>query len=161
MYEKKRVKKDFPLKSMKFGQFNKLLKANEGLLKVSLGENQNSKNMIALLRELQILFKPYAKMNANEVLEVLNKSFSEKNGKKVPKPKLTEKNICQIPFEELKSFVSLESWSKNELLIIANKRMGMPIGTLKKMKKEIVRNKILNEIENTIKFETIKNTAAQ
>jgi len=74
---------------------------------------------------------------------------------------LSETNVELIPLGKLKNLVTHENITKKDLLLIAEKRMRIPIGTLKNMKKELIRDRILSEIENIEKFDTIRKKAAE
>lgn len=73
----------------------------------------------------------------------------------------SEARIRRIPLDEIKRTILDKNVGKKDLLFIAQKRLGIPTGTLRKLRRELIQDRILNEIENIEKFDTIEKKAAE
>jgi len=128
-----------------------LLKANEKYLELLGGHEK----LLACLRSLRIALKPYKKSGYQRIIELLKRPPLWQGKDASRKTILTEVEIEQLSLEKLKTLATDEKTSKEELLLLAEKRLGIPTGTLKKMKKELVKQRILITIQNIGKFEAI------
>jgi len=144
-------------KRVKVRELSRILRASERFLDSLTYEN---KNMVLFIRELRMILKPYGDMDGEKFLEMLKELFKNREIKKVS-TKLDEIEIKSLSLDKLKDLVSDKSLSTKELLLIAEKRLGIPTGVLKKMRKELIRSKILNTIQNIEKLDAIKKKASE
>ena len=136
----------------------KILRMSEDFL--SIAPEKAEKDLVRILKNLRNVLKPYEKLEASEFLGILKNLL--KNREKIKVAALFgEQDIEKVSLENVKSLIKREDLETKELLFIANKRLEMPIGVLKKMKKELIKQKILNTIENIDKLDTIQKMASK
>ena len=112
----------------------------------------DKKNLVLFLRKLRQILDPLADAEGEEFLEALRQSLrvSMKLG-----------GVETVTLEKLKDLVSNDAWSTRELLYIAEKRLEIPTGSMKKMKKEVIKSKILSTIQNIQKLDAIQKKASE
>lgn len=136
-------------KSVKVGEFIRILKANEEFLSSLSYEN---KNLVLFIKKLRKILKPLGSLDGEKFLEGLRNSL---------KVSIKLGEIEFTPLDELKNLISEEPLSTKELLYIAEKRLEIPTGMLKKMKKELIKSKILSTIQNIQKLDAIQKKASE
>ena len=135
----------------------RILKASEDFIRsISQGE----KDSILIMKDFRTILKPYEKLDAANFLETLKQLLKDRESVKLS-TMFTETDIKRVPLEELKKLVSTEDLETKDLLFIAEKRLEIPIGVLKKMKKELIKQKILTTIQNIEKLDTIQTMASK
>lgn len=144
-------------KNTKVIEWIKLLTANEQFLD-QIGKHEN---LVTSIRELKTALRPFEKYQYTVILDLLThpEQVIKKSGNKASI--LDGLALEQISLEKLKILSQDGNLSKKELLLLADKTLKMPTGTLKKMKKEMVQQKILNVIQNSEKLDTIGRQAAK
>lgn len=135
----------------------KLLKAVEQFLE-QIGKHEN---LVTSIRELRAALKPFEKCQYKEVLDLLKPGNETKGDLSTKVSILDGLNLEELSLNKLKILALNDSVSKNELLLLADKTLKMPTGTLKRMNKETIRQKILNVIQNSEKLDTIGRQAAK
>ena len=110
-------------------------------------------------KDLRVALQPYERSEYHAVLAVLQRKES-KQVKTINKSILDGLTIENMSLEELKPLITDKRLSKNELLVLAGKALKMPIGSLKKIKKTDIQQKMLNVLQNTKKLETIAKQAS-
>lgn len=144
---------------IKVKELVKLLEANEKYLS-ALGKNEKA---LKIVKDLRTALKPFCNVSYEKMLEILGQSLRkvEEIQKEIPNVLIEGVAVEQIPFNQLKLLLSEEKLDKKQLLLIAEKRLGIPVGNLKKMRKALVLQKILNTIKNIEKLDTIEKKAAE
>lgn len=145
----------FPEKT-KVSDWIKLLKIDEQFVE-QIGKHEN---LAKSLKELRAALKPYEKCQYEKVIDLIKQTRTVEAKLSTKASVLEGINLKELSLDRLKILVANEKLSKNELLLLADKTLKMPIGTLKKLKKEVVRQKILNVIQNSEKLDTIARQAA-
>lgn len=139
--------------------FSKLLKALEGLLKSSSTEKTE---LLYFLIDLRQILKKYGYVQGSQFLEVLTKSLTVFNEEQqISNSVLNTLDVKKLALGKIKEIIFNPQTKKDDLLLIAEKRMGIPKGSLMRFKKELLKDRILSEIENIEKFETIKKQASE
>lgn len=155
MCEKKSEAKE---KSVKTRELLQILRANEEFLR-SISYN---KNLVTFIKELRIALQPCRDLNGEEILQILRQSLKTYGpAKGRDSTLLRETNVELLPLDKIKESISSRDLSTKDLLLIAEKNLGIPSGTLKKMKKELIKQRIIHTIENIEKLDTIKKKAAE
>ncbi len=147
--------------NIKVQDFVNLLQVLEKLYQNSLGKNDE---LASFIRELRTILKKYNGLNGREFLHLLTESLSVyRTTEKKPKKKdLVEyTDIKNISFPELRNLISKESLSKEQLLLIGEKRFGIPKGGYRKLRKEEIRGLIESAIQNSETLDAIKREASR
>jgi hypothetical protein len=147
------------LQNVRVRDLSKLLKVDEELLR-SVGVDRPI--LISFIEDLIKTLKPIENLDGVKFLEMLKQSL--KNYEKLQDSKVTDINVERLGLlhlVELKALISKEELSKSELLVIADKRLGIPVGALKKAKKELIRQRLLTSIDNIQKLDTIRERASK
>ncbi len=132
-----------------------LLETVEKLV-TQIGKNEDLSKSIG---DLIIALKPYERYQYGKVIYLLSQKH-QTSEQLILKPSVLDGlDLETLSFDRLKIIISGEDLSKNELLLLANKTLKMPIGTLKKLKKEIIKQKILSVVQNSEKLDTIARQA--
>jgi len=147
-------------KSVKLREFSRMLKAYEAFLESISYENED---LVLFIKELRGILKPYGNLDGQRVLKALKHSLEGERIRthETSSTLFSEAGIRLVPLDELKSIVMNENISKKDLLFVAQKRMGIPTGSLRNMRRDVIRDRILSEIENIGKFDTIRRKAAE
>jgi len=151
-------KKDEKITKFKINDVIKILKGNENYLKYI---DKNDEDRVIFIKNLQLILRPYKNLDANIILTELENNLIKYKIKKKIKYVLDEKDIENLSYDELKELLITKTLSKNDLLLIADKYIGMPVGNLKTLKKEFIIDRILAMIDNFKKLETIKKKAKE
>lgn len=144
-------------KSVKVRDLIKILKANENFLQSISYKN---KELVLFLKEFRAILKTQENLDGEKFLEIFKMSLKDKNATKVS-TLFSETYIESLPLDKLKDLISNESLRAKDLLFIAERRLGMPTGVLKKMKKDLIKQKILSTIENIEKLDAIQKKASE
>jgi hypothetical protein len=137
--------------------FMRLLKANEAYLKLT----GNNEVLLKSVEDFRIALKPFEKNSFEKIISLMKLSNEPKEKQPVRLKLLDGIDIEQLPLDKLKLLVMDELLGKKELLLLAEKRLGIPIGVLKKTRKSLVKDRILNAIKNIEKFEAIEKKAGE
>lgn len=145
----------------KLSDFIKAIKATEGILKL---ESTGKGSLRLFIKELRTILSPYKNLSGDTFLEILRHSLSEIDSRQLQM--LNERlpiqfDIESIPLEELKDTLSKNTFTKEQLLQIGEKRFSLSKGTLRKSRKEEVLNEILSAIRNIETLDAIKRKAAE
>jgi len=140
----------------KVSEWIKLLKIDEQIVE-QIGKNEN---LAKSLKELMTALKPYEKCQSGIVIDLIKRTHTVQAKLPIKASVLDGMDLRELSLDRLKILVTNEKLSMNELLLLADKTLKMPIGSLKKLKKEVVRQKILNVIQNNEKLDTIARQAA-
>lgn len=136
------------------------LKGIEQILQISPA----NKEQLAFVREFRNILNPYRAVSGSQFLNSLENYLSMNIGKGIEARKRQEKiqiDVEHISFEEIRSLISKNILSKEKLLTIAEKRLGLSKGTLRKMKKEKIHDQIEGAIQNIETLEVIKRKASE
>ena len=144
-------------KKVKVSELIKILRANENFLRSISYENRDS---ILLIREFRTLLKPYGNLDAKKFLEILTRLLKDKRRIRVS-ALLSKTDIERVSLDEVEELVSSENLEAKDLLFIAEKHLEIPTGVLKKMRKELIRQKILATIHNIKKLDAIQKKASE
>ncbi|RKY26988.1 MAG: hypothetical protein DRP61_05040 [Candidatus Omnitrophota bacterium] len=147
--------------SVKVQDFIKTLQILEKLYQNPLGKNPH---IISFIKELRVTLNPYKKLKENEFFDLLKASLStyEKRKIKIERKGTVEYvNVENITFEELRTLLSSKSLSKEQLLLIGEKRLGISKGAHRRLKKEELQNLIESAMENVETLHIIKKKASE
>lgn len=153
-------KKEKTQPEIKLRYLIKILRATEGVLQASSGNEEH----ITFIQELRNILNPYGSLDAKKFLDLLKDFLSTNVKKQTETTKRHEKaqiDVEHISFDELRGLFSRNVLSKRQLLIIAEKRLGLSKGTLQKMRKEDIQHRIESAIQNIETLKAIKRKAAQ
>lgn len=147
-------------KRLKIREVRKLFRACENFLRSTSSKN---KELIIFVNKLGMILKPYEDLDAERVLRSVRNSLGSVISQTEMKHSLlfNEADVKFLSLDKVKKLVTDRDLDKGTLLLIAEKRLGIPVGTLKKMKKSLVQNRILSVIQNIEKLETIGRRAAE
>lgn len=136
------------------------LKANELILNLaSVGSNDPAR----FVKELTTILRPYRDLDGEEFLLLLADSLRTHVPLKI-KNELTASDdikVKSLSFEEIRKMISSGCLTTKSLLSIAEKNLGIPIGTLKKANKKVIEQRILGSIGSIEKLNTIGKKAAE
>ncbi len=122
--------------------------------------SENSK-MVSFLKDMRRILDGCKEQDKEQFLKMLEKSISAYREKsKVEKLQLPH-DIEKMGFEELKILLSKDVLSKEQLLILGEKRFGIPTGTHKTTKKENLKKIIENAIDNAEILNIIEKKASE
>lgn len=114
-----------------------------------------------LIKNMINLFKPYKDIEINKldyILKKANKNIIRK--RRILKPNINQDELQKMKLNELKFLIiNGKEMTKDDLLTIANISLNIPIGTIQNLKKELIKEKLLNTIDNIEKLDTIKKMA--
>lgn len=137
------------------------LKAAEDILKLESGEKGDLKSF---MRELRRTLNPYKNLSGNKFLDILKSSLLEIDAKQAgilhEHPSI-QFDIQKVSLGKLKTLLSRNTLTKEQLLLVGKRRFGLSKGTLRKSKKEEVRDQIISAIENIETLNAIKRKAAE
>jgi len=147
---------------IKLNDLIKILQALEKICEVSSSENAQ---IVSFIKELRYALRPHKSVSGYEFLDLIrNPSFWEsstlrrkKKKNKEVRPRLT----TIMSFDEIRELLSKGTMSKEQLLNIAEKQFGLSKGTLQKLKKEEIRNKIESAIQNIETLKAIQRKAVE
>jgi len=143
--------------TVKVSYLTKILKASEDFLRVILHGRTDA---VLMIKDLRTILRPYEKLEAARFLELLKQLLKDHEAIRLS-ILFGETDIRSVSLEKVKKLISNEDLEVKDLLFIAAKRFEMPIGVLRKMKKELIRQKILTTIQNIEKLGTIKKMASE
>jgi hypothetical protein len=136
------------------------LRADELIL--SLASKQNG-DVARFMKELSVVLKPHGDLDGGEFLALVRNALKTC----VPSKSNTEMSFLEqakiksLSLSEVRKMVSSGGLPTKSLLSIAEKNLGIPIGTLKKANRKIIEQRILGTIENIEKLGTIGRKAAE
>jgi len=148
-------------KKLKIQSFLDVIKASESFLKYTQKENDD---LGKYLKRFHSTLTPYKYMDAEIILMELKTSLKqyEQNNKIKVKELSSDLNTEEIKswnMEKIITYITNNTLKKDDLLMIAKHSLNIPIGTLQNLKKELIKIKILNIIDNVQKLDTIKKIA--
>jgi len=146
---------------IKVQDFIKMLRLLEKLYQSPLGMNPH---MACFIKELRAILSPYKELRDNEFVELLKRSLSTYERKRIRTTRrgtLEHVDVVNITFDELRGLLSEKSLSKEQLLLIGEKRFGISKGAHRKLKKEELANLIESAMENVETLQIIKNKASE
>ena len=147
--------------SVRVQDFIKILQILERLYQRPLGTNPY---MTSFIKKLRVNLSPYKDLRENEFFELLKTSLSTYERRKIKierKGTLEYVDVENITFEELRPLLSLKSLSKEQLLLIGEKRFGISKGAHRKLKKEELQDLIESAMENVETLHIIKKKASE
>lgn len=147
--------------SIRVRDFVKMLQLLEKLYQSPLGTNPY---MTSFIKKLRVTLGPYKELRENEFLELLKTSLSTYERKKIKIKRsgtLKYVGVENITFEELRTLFSEKSLSKEQLLLIGEKRFGISKGAHRKLKKEELQDLIESAMENVETLHIIKKKASE
>lgn len=147
--------------SVKVQDFIKMLRLLEKLYQSPLGMNPQ---MTCFIKELRAILSPYKELRDNEFVELLKSSLLpyEREKIKITKTGTIEYvDVENITFDELRTLFSEKSLSKEQLLLIGEKRFGISKGVHRKLKKQELEDLIESAMENVETLQIIKNKASE
>lgn len=139
----------------------KILQTTEKLFQSPLGKNDY---LASFIKKLRRTLSPYRNLNGEEFLNLLKISLPTNKMHQVKiKKEDTEKQIDMenISHDELRVLFSKNSLSKEQLLLIGERRFGLSRGTIQKLKKEEIQDLIESAIQNIETLSMIERKAAE
>jgi hypothetical protein len=127
-------------------------------------ENTEDESLRLFIKELGNILTPYRNLEAEQFIEIVKSALQKID---VGQTDLTyeKKNLGfdleQISHEELKTVISQNTLSKEQLLLIGETRFGLSRGTLRKSKKKDVQGQIISAIQNIETLDAIKRKAGE
>lgn len=146
---------------VKLNDLVRTLKAAEDILKLESGEEGSLRFFI---RELRNTLNPYRNLSGREFISRLRRSLQEVDVKQTyirGKQPDIHFDIDNISLDELRNLLSRDIFTKEQLLLIGEKRFGLSSGTLRKSRKEEVRSQIMSAIQNIKTLDVIRRKAAE
>lgn len=135
-----------------------LIRIWEMIFQNPLSENSR---MVSFLKDMRRILDGCKEQDKEQFLKMLENSISAYREKsKVEKLQLPN-DIEKMGFEELKILLSKDVLSKEQLLILGEKRFGIPSGTHKRTKKEDLKKIIENAIDNAEILNIIEKKASE
>jgi len=146
---------------IRLADFIKVIKATEDLMKLeSMGKGQ----LRSFLEELRATLNPYKNLDGKMFLELLRDSLLKVDPgqlKALDKYPTIQLDVENLSLDELKNLLTKNTFTKEQLLFIGEKRFSLSKGTLRKSRKEEVLSEILNAIRNIETLDAIKRKAAE
>lgn len=156
-----KVQKEKDVKSkVRINDLIRILKATEDVLKLESAEKDSLKSFI---RELRNVLNPYKSLSGNTFLDILRNSLLTVGVKQVSildEQAGIQFDIETISLDELRTLLSKNTLSKEQLLIIGEKRFGLSRGTLRKSTKKEIQDQIISAIQNIETLDVLKKKAA-
>lgn len=137
----------------------KILEALEKIYKINYIENTQ---IMSFIKEFKSSLRPYKFMSGKKFLNLLKtSSFWEpsKLKKEIKKIDIILTNI--ISNQEIRDLISNVNLTKEQLLFIAENKFGLSKGTLQKLKKEEIKEKIESAIQNLETLKAIQRKAVE
>lgn len=146
--------------SIKVQDFLKMLQLVEKLYNSPLGTNPG---IISFIKKLRTILAPYAKLKENEFSDLLKNSLRTYKAKKakIEKRGAIDLDVENITFEELRTLFSKKILTKEQLLLVGEKRFGISKGAHRKLKKEQLQDLIESAMENIETLNIIKTRASE
>ena len=117
--------------------------------------------MVTFLKDMRRILDGCNELEKEQFLKLLESSISKyKENSKVEKLQLPNE-IEKMDFDEIKVLLSKDSLSKEQLLILGERRFGIPSGTHKRTKKEDVKKIIETAIDNAEILNIIEKKASE
>lgn len=146
---------------VKVQDFVNILQVLEKLYQSPLGMNPY---VTSFIKKLKSILSRYKELREDEFFAILKTSLSAYESKKIGiKRRGTSKyvDVEGITFQELRTVFSERSLSKEQLLLIGEKRFGLSKGAHRKLKKEQLQDLIESAMENVETLHIIKNKASE
>ena len=146
---------------IRLADFIKAVKIAEDLLKL---ESTRKGSLRSFLEELRVILNPYKNLNGGIFLEILRDSLLRIDPgqlKELDEYPFIQLDIENLTLDELKNLLTKNTFTKEQLLFIGEKRFSLSRGTLRKSRKEEVLDEILNAIRNIETLDAISRKAAE
>lgn len=146
--------------NIRLADFVKTIKAAEDLVKL---ESAGKGNLAAFLKELRAVLDPYKNLNGRMFLDMLRDSLLKIDPSQLKALDIYpvfQFEIENLTLDELRDLLTRNTFTKEQLLFIGAKRFNLSRGTLRRSRKEEVRNEILNAIRNIETLDAIERRAA-
>ncbi len=143
---------------LRIQDFIKLIKNIEKLYFDNWGCN---KGLLQFLKRFRYLLEPYKTFSGDEFLELFEKFNSTKILKKEKQSILKDINVEKISFIELRNMLDNNFLSKEELLIIGEKKFSLSKGASKRLNKDQLKELIESAMKNIETLRVIKSKAAE
>lgn len=147
--------------SVRVQDFIKMLQVLEKLYQSPLGMNPY---MTSFIKKLRVILRPHKELRENEFLELLRTSLSTHERKKIKVKRggtLKHVDVEDISFDQLRTLLSQKGLTKEQLLLIGEKRLGISRGAHRRLKKEQLENLVESAMQNVETLHIIRNKASE
>jgi hypothetical protein len=138
--------------------FINLIRIWEEIFKNPLTKNSN---MVTFLKDMRHILDGCKELEKEQFLKMLENSISQYKENSIVETIQLPNDIERMEFDEIKILLSKDLLSKEQLLILGEKRFGIPSGTHKRTKKEDVKRIIGNAIDNAEILNIIEKKASE
>jgi hypothetical protein len=148
-------------KKAKVNDLIKILQTTDSLLSLESSEKGVLKTFI---RELKDILNPYKSLSGNDFLNLLRNSLLTIDVKQtgiLERYVDVQFGIESISLDELKTLLAKNALSKEQLLLVGEKRFGLSKGTLRRSKKEDIQGLIISAIQNIETLDVIERKATE
>lgn len=143
---------------VKLIEFVRLLKNIEKLYSKNLGNNPE---LVKFLKQFTSILETYKSYSTEEFLTILRSLKASKIPNKKNKKILDNIDIQKLSFFDLRKLLENPAISKEELLELGEKKLGISKGANKRLNKEQLKELIESAIKNVETLDVIKHKASE